>query len=67
MTVLGTEPWSYAHYAILSLKGQAPTEAARRFRSCLHEAEAALSREEARLVSKLLRDRARDKRPASMS
>ncbi len=65
MTVLGTEPWSYAHYAILSLKGQATTAAARRFRACLHEAEDALEREEARLVSKLLPARAPAERETS--
>jgi DNA-binding transcriptional LysR family regulator len=57
LTVLGREPWSYAHYAILTLKAQASTAAAHRFRACLHEAEDALAREEALLVSKLLPER----------
>ena len=54
LVVLGTEPWSYAHYAIVNLKGQAPTAAAVRFRRCLHDAEAALTRVESRLVRTLL-------------
>ena len=54
LAVLGTEPWSYAHYAIVSLKGQAPTAAAVRFRNCLRDAEAALTRVESRLVRTLL-------------
>ncbi|MGZ9030238.1 MAG: LysR family transcriptional regulator [Burkholderiaceae bacterium] len=54
LVVLGTEPWSYAHYAIVSLKGQAPTAAAVRFRRCLRDAEAAMSRVESRLVRTLV-------------
>lgn len=57
--------WNHAHYAKLSLKGPALTETARRFRACLHEAEAALAREEARLVSKLLPARAPAEREMS--
>ena len=57
LVVLGTEPWSYAHYAIVSLKGQAPTAAAVRLRRCLRDAEAALTRVESRLVRTLLPQR----------
>lgn len=56
LVVLGTAPWSYIHYAIVSLKGQAQSEAASRFLGELRDAEARLARDEARLEARLVRE-----------
>jgi DNA-binding transcriptional LysR family regulator len=50
LVVLGTQPWSYAHYGIVSLKGHTLSAPAARFRACLHEAEAESHEIEARLA-----------------
>jgi len=50
LSVVGTESWSFANYAVVGLKGHATSAAAGRFRSCLNDAEARLAREESRLV-----------------
>lgn len=52
LAVVGTESWSFANYAIVSLRNQAMSAAAGRFQSCLNDAEAALAREESRLVQR---------------
>jgi DNA-binding transcriptional LysR family regulator len=49
LIVLGSAPWIYAHYAIVSVKGHAAGEAATQFRHCLREEEAASVRLEAQL------------------
>lgn len=50
LVVLGTAPWSYVHYAIVTLKSQPVSPACARLRQCLVEAEGRLVSEEARLV-----------------
>lgn len=52
LAVVGTESWIFANYAVVSLKGQAMSVAAARFRSCLNDAEEGLAREESRLVQR---------------
>lgn len=52
LSVVGTESWSFADYAIVRLKGQAMSVAAGRFQSCLNDAESALAREESRLAKR---------------
>ncbi len=49
LVVLGTQPWSFAHYAVIRLNGHAETPAVARFRECLEQAEAESVRLEARL------------------
>jgi len=48
---LVTEPWASTGYGLVRLKGHAPSAAAIRFCECLREAEAALVRDESRLVA----------------
>ncbi len=55
LVVLGTQAWSYANYGVVSLKGQAPTAAAVRFRTCMHAAEADLAQREIALAATHLR------------
>jgi DNA-binding transcriptional LysR family regulator len=50
LALLGTAPWAYVHYAVVTLKGHAPRAACDRFIRCLREAESEIVREEARLV-----------------
>jgi DNA-binding transcriptional LysR family regulator len=51
LAVLGTEPWLFARYGFVSLKGHALSAAAKRLREDLRKAEAALVRDESRLVA----------------
>jgi DNA-binding transcriptional LysR family regulator len=51
--VLGTEPWLYLHYGLVSLKGRPITQAATRFREYVREAEQEFSAEDRRLVAEL--------------
>jgi DNA-binding transcriptional LysR family regulator len=61
LAVLGTAPWVYVHYAVVTLKGHAPRAAGDRFIRCLHDAESEIVREEARLVRAYrLRNRGED-------
>lgn len=61
LVVLGTAPWAYVHYAVVTLKGHAPRAAGDRFIRCLHDAESEIVREEARLVRAYrLRNRGED-------
>ena len=50
LAVVGTESWLFANYAVVSLKGQATSVAASRFRGCLNDAEERLALEESRLA-----------------
>ncbi len=50
LVLLGSAPWAFIHYAVVTLKGHAPRAAGDRFIRCLHQAEAEIVREEARLV-----------------
>jgi DNA-binding transcriptional LysR family regulator len=50
LTVLGTAPWVYIQYGVVTLKGARQSAACSRFIRCLEEAEAELAREEARLI-----------------
>jgi hypothetical protein len=52
LAVVGTEPWSFANYAIVSLRSQAMSAAASRFQGCLKDAEAALAHDESRLAER---------------
>jgi DNA-binding transcriptional LysR family regulator len=49
LVVLGTAPWSYVHYGIVTLKGHTQSSVCRRFLKELHDAEATITREEADL------------------
>jgi DNA-binding transcriptional LysR family regulator len=57
LVLLGTAPWSYIHYAVVSLKGQAQSDAGSGFLRELLETEAMLVRDEARLEASFLRER----------
>jgi DNA-binding transcriptional LysR family regulator len=50
LTVLGTAPWVFIQYGVITLKGAQRSAACGRFIRCLEEAEEELAREEARLV-----------------
>ena len=50
--LLGTEPWLYLHYGVVSLKGRPSTQAAERFRTLVLEAEREAAREEERLATR---------------
>jgi DNA-binding transcriptional LysR family regulator len=52
LVALGTAPWSYIHYAIVSLKSVRLSDAASDFVSLIKDAEASLTRLEKRLASK---------------
>ena len=52
LVVLGAESWATSGYGLVSLKGHAPSAAARRFRECLREAEAVLVLEESLLLAR---------------
>jgi DNA-binding transcriptional LysR family regulator len=52
LVLLGTAPWCYVHYGIVSLKGHAQTSAGARFIRELQDAEVALARDEARLIER---------------
>jgi len=61
LLVLGTAPWSFVQYGIVTLKGQVQSDAGNRFLHELREAESMLVREEARLESRRLARRPRPK------
>ena len=67
--LLGTEPWLYLHYGIVSLKGRPWTQAADRFREYVLAAEREVAEEEERLATKFAptrpRGRANDARKKS--
>jgi len=76
LVVLGTAPWVFIHYAVVSLKDHPPGTAGTRFVRCLEDAEAELLREEARFAQRHLppaeatggrRARVRSPRPSSSS
>jgi DNA-binding transcriptional LysR family regulator len=50
LIVLGTAPWVFVHYGLVTLKGIARSAACDRYIRCLEEVELELAREEARLV-----------------
>jgi DNA-binding transcriptional LysR family regulator len=50
LAVLGSAPWLFVHYAVVTLKGAPRSAACGRLIRCLEEAEAELAREEARLI-----------------
>ncbi len=52
LVLLMTEPWLATGYGIVGLKGHAPSAGAMQFIECLRDAEAALVREESRLVAR---------------
>jgi DNA-binding transcriptional LysR family regulator len=52
LVVLGTAPWSYVHYAVVTLKGQRLSGAASEFIDMLGEAEAGVLRNESRLAER---------------
>jgi DNA-binding transcriptional LysR family regulator len=56
LVVLGTAPWVFVHYGVVTLKGIPRSAACERFIRCLEDAEADLTREEARLVKEHLPD-----------
>ena len=56
LVVLGTAPWSYVHYGIVSLKGQSQSDAGKRLVSALRDADASLLREEMLLQERLIRE-----------
>lgn len=58
VVVLGTAPWAYVHYAVVSLKGHAPGIAGSRLIGCLEQAETELVREEAHLLRRHLAESA---------
>jgi DNA-binding transcriptional LysR family regulator len=51
LVVLATESWVYTQYGLVRLKGHKQSAAASRFADCLREEEAALVRDESRLVA----------------
>jgi DNA-binding transcriptional LysR family regulator len=51
LVVLATESWVYTQYGLVRLRGHAQSAAASHFADCLREAEAALVRDESRLVT----------------
>ena len=51
LVVLATESWVYTQYGLVRLKGHTQSAAATRFAECLREEEAALVRDESRLVA----------------
>ena len=55
MVVLGTAPWCYVHYGIVSLKGQGPSNAGQRLVKSIRDADATLLRDEALLQVRLVR------------
>jgi DNA-binding transcriptional LysR family regulator len=57
--LLGTEPWLYLHYGIVSLKGRPWTQAAERFREFVVDAERQATLEEQRLIAKFRPGRTR--------
>ncbi len=68
LVVLGSESWANSCYGLVGLKGNSPSAAATRFRECLHEAEAALVREESLLLARhAARARAATVRPKRKS
>lgn len=52
LVLLGTEPWLHLQYGIVTLRGRPWTQAAERFRAFVLEAEAAMAREEERLLAR---------------
>jgi DNA-binding transcriptional LysR family regulator len=56
LVVLGTAPWSYIHYGIVSLKGQGQSDASKRLMSALRDADASLLRDEALLQEGFIRE-----------
>jgi DNA-binding transcriptional LysR family regulator len=66
LVLLGTAPWSYIHYGVVSLKGQAQSEPGSRFLRELLETETRMVDDEARLKARFVRERSRkvsDQRP----
>jgi len=57
LVLLGTAPWSYIHYAVVSLKGQSQSDAASDFLRELLDTETMLVRDEARLEARFVRAR----------
>ena len=51
LVVLATESWVYTQYGLVRLRGHTQSAAASRFAECLREEEAALVRDESRLVA----------------
>jgi DNA-binding transcriptional LysR family regulator len=51
LVVLATESWVYTQYGLVRLRGHTQSAAASRFAECLREEEAALIRDESRLVA----------------
>jgi DNA-binding transcriptional LysR family regulator len=51
LVVLATESWVYTQYGLVRLRGHTQSAAASRFADCLREEEAALVRDESRLVA----------------